>query len=81
VTKHSLPISAEKYSRFKFGDLTIAKIYAVELFEYFINSRSKFKTNLNVKLKFWEFRISKNLQKDYEQNLNFLSKIKSHVIF
>jgi FMN phosphatase YigB (HAD superfamily) len=41
VTKHSLPISAEKYSRFKFGDLTIAKIYAVELFEYFINNHSQ----------------------------------------
>ena len=41
VSKHSLPISAEKYSRFKFGDLSIAKIYALELFEYFINNHSQ----------------------------------------
>jgi FMN phosphatase YigB (HAD superfamily) len=41
VSKHSLPMSAEKYSRFKFGDLSIAKIYAVELFEYFINNHSQ----------------------------------------
>jgi FMN phosphatase YigB (HAD superfamily) len=41
VSKHSLPISAEKYSRFKFGDLSIAKMYALELFECFINNHSQ----------------------------------------
>ena len=35
VSKQSLPISAKEYSRFKFGDLSIAKKYALELFEYF----------------------------------------------
>lgn len=41
VSKHSLPLSAEKYSRFKFGDLSIAKIYAEELFNYFIDNHSQ----------------------------------------
>ena len=48
LSKYSLPMSAEKYSRFKFGDLSIAKIYAVELFEYFIDNHSQWlKSNNN----------------------------------
>jgi len=37
TSKENIPISAEEYSKFKFGDNSIAKKYGVELFNYFIS--------------------------------------------
>ncbi len=45
-----LPISAEEYSMFKFGDISIANKYADELFNYFILNHFQFlsKNNSNI---------------------------------
>ncbi len=37
TSKDNLPLSAEEYSKFKFGDYSIAKKYGSELFDYFIS--------------------------------------------
>ena len=40
INKDKLPIIADEYSKFKFGDISLANKYATELFEYFISNHS-----------------------------------------
>jgi FMN phosphatase YigB (HAD superfamily) len=47
INKDKLPIIAEEYSKFKFGDNSLANKFANELFEYFISNHSSWLNGKN----------------------------------